>query len=337
MRIGLPKALLYYYYFPLWKTFFEALGCEVVVSNETTKQTLDNGTKFMAPELCVPMKICSGHVAELLEEKVDYIFLPRMVSIHKQETFCPKFLGLPDMMRYTIPGLEEKMLAPQIHSHTERVSHPKDYLILREPLEVSLQDIKKALKQAEKVWCDFRAYSKRGYDIKNATDLALGQVTEMELAEKNKNPFDISIGVIGYVYNIYDKFVSMDLLNHLENLNVNVFTFEMLDEMEMEMELNDMKKAMFWTFSNKLLGTGRRFYHDTHIDGIIHVTAFGCGPDSFVGKLMELESNECHKPFMTVRVDEHSGQNHLQTRIEAFVDMIKKKKNALKTQKQRRA
>lgn len=337
MKIGLPKALLYYYYFPLWKTFFESLGCEVVVSNETTKQTLDKGTKVTAPELCVPMKICSGHVIELLEEKVDYIFLPRMVSIHKQETFCPKFLGLPDMMRYTIPGLEGKMLAPQICSHTEQISHPKDYFMLREPLQVTGQDIKKALKEAEKVWRDFRAYSKQEYSITDAMDLALGQVTEMQLAEKNKNGFEISIGVIGYVYNIYDKFVSMDLLNHLENLNVNIFTFEMLEELEMEKELNDMKKVMFWTFSNKLLGTGRNFYRDSRIDGIIHITAFGCGPDSFVGKLMEIESNECHKPFMTVRVDEHSGQNHLQTRIEAFVDMIKKKKSSLKMQKKRRA
>lgn len=43
MRIGIPRALYYYRYYPLWQTFFQSLGCEVVFSDPTTKETLDNG------------------------------------------------------------------------------------------------------------------------------------------------------------------------------------------------------------------------------------------------------------------------------------------------------
>ena len=68
------------------------------------------------------------------------------------------------------------------------------------------------------------------------------------------------------------------------------------------------------------------FLKDDSIDGIIHITAFGCGPDSLIGKIMELESVDYKKPFMTIRVDEHTGENHLQTRVEAFIDMIYRKK-----------
>ncbi len=56
------------------------------------------------------------------------------------------------------------------------------------------------------------------------------------------------------------------------------------------------------------------------------INSFGCGPDSFLGKLFEIESDDTKVPFMTIRVDEHTGENHLQTRIEAFVDMIRRKK-----------
>ena len=62
------------------------------------------------------------------------------------------------------------------------------------------------------------------------------------------------------------------------------------------------------------------------IDGMIHLTAFGCGPDSIIGKMMEIDCEESNVPFMTVRVDEHTGDNHIMTRLEAFTDMIKMSK-----------
>ena len=56
-RIGIPRAFFYYIYFPAWKTFFERLGFEVVVSPHTTKEILDAGVKEALAEACVPVKI----------------------------------------------------------------------------------------------------------------------------------------------------------------------------------------------------------------------------------------------------------------------------------------
>jgi predicted nucleotide-binding protein (sugar kinase/HSP70/actin superfamily) len=75
-----------------------------------------------------------------------------------------------------------------------------------------------------------------------------------------------------------------------------------------------------------LLGAGYNFFDDPKIDGLIHVTAFGCGPDSMLGRMLEFTAVESNKPFMTIRVDEHSGEAHLATRVEAFMDMLKRKK-----------
>lgn len=64
---------------------------------------------------------------------------------------------------------------------------------------------------------------------------------------------------------------------------------------------------------------------DRNVQGLIHITAFGCGPDSIVGKEIEHDFADSGVPFMTLRIDEHTGENHLQTRIEAFTDMILRK------------
>ncbi|HBE78610.1 MAG TPA: hypothetical protein DDW65_12670, partial [Firmicutes bacterium] len=139
----------------------------------------------------------------------------------------------------------------------------------------------------------------------------------------------IRIGVIGYVYNVYDNLISMDVLNKLRQLGACPVTFEMLTPKEIDEQLSRFPKTLFWTFSNKLLAGAYHFFEDSSFDGVIHVTAFGCGPDSFLGKILELDSLKYQKPFMTVRIDEHTGENHLQTRVEAFIDMIVKKKSKM--------
>ena len=322
MKIGIPKALLYYYYYPFWKVFFEELGFDVVTSHKTTKELVDKGIKVSVPEICVPIKIFNGHVLELLEKDVDYLFIPRMMHIKKGEFFCPKFTGLPDMVRYSIPGAADKILFPKIESYTDDISNINNYLPMCESLGVSRQKVRNASKEGQKVWREFRTLCKTGYTAKEA----LEYIESGKIPQKNDGDSLLSIGLMGYIYDIYDEFVSMGIVDRLREMGIRVQTFEMIDEDILENQLKRMRKRLFWTFSNKLISAGYKFFEDSSIDGIIHITAFGCGPDSLIGKVMELESIDYKKPFMTIRVDEHTGENHLQTRIEAFVDMIYRKK-----------
>lgn len=332
MKIGIPQALLYHYYYPFWKTYFDSLKIETIISSPTNKHIMDMGVKHSVAEICVPIKVYLGHVLELIDRGADYIFVPRFVSIQKGQFFCPKFMGLPDILRHSFPEMEKSMIAPYIESTTEDLATSiKQYQIFEEKFGVSRRDNRRALKNAEKVWKSFREYSLQGYDISEATALAMKDgdkamnIRKIQVKEKVES-LEVTIGVLGYVYNIYDSAISLDILNRLKGMGVKVRTFEMVDEDVLKEQLKSMHKTLFWTFSDKLFAAGNHFYQDSEVDGIIHVTAFGCGPDSMLGKLLELDSPKHEKPFMTVRIDEHSGENHLQTRVEAFVDMLKRKK-----------
>ncbi|MEN6348473.1 MAG: acyl-CoA dehydratase activase-related protein, partial [Syntrophomonas sp.] len=110
-RIGIPRTLAYFIYYPFCKAFFEELGHEVLLSSPTSRAILDNGVKEAVNDACIPIKIYHGHVLDLAG-KVDYIFCPRLVSVRKHgdfgtETFCPKFLGLPDMIRLSLSHIPE--------------------------------------------------------------------------------------------------------------------------------------------------------------------------------------------------------------------------------------
>ncbi len=336
MKIGIPQALLYHYYYPFWKTYFDSLEIETIISSPTNKRIMDQGVKYSVPEMCVPIKVYLGHVLELVDKGADYIFVPRFVSIQKGQFFCPKFMGLPDIIRHSFPEMEPIMISPYIESTTDDLATSiKQYQVFEEKFGISRRDNRKALKNAESVWKSFREYSLRGYDISEAAALSMndGHKTlkqrKSEVKERFETP-EVTIGVLGYVYNIYDSVISLDILNRLKEMGVKVRTFEMIDDDVLKEQLSSIPKTLFWTFSDKLFAAGNHFYHDSEIDGIIHVTAFGCGPDSMLGKLLELDSTKHEKPFMTLRIDEHSGENHLQTRVEAFVDMLKRKKRKVK-------
>jgi len=323
MKIGIPTSLLYYYYYPFWKTMFDELKIEIVLSKTTSKYIVNKGIEYSVPEICMPIKVFTGHVVSIIED-VDYVFVPRMVCVLKNEYFCPKFMGLPDMIKYTVPGAINKVLSPKITSDSDNISNPKFYSEMRSILGIGSWELQKALKKAQREWEKFRQLSKDGYVLSDALDIFEGK----EIADKNiLNKGDITIGLLGYVYDIYDNFVSMNIIEKLKEMNVNIRTFEMLDDSVMNNSIEFMKKRLFWTFSNKLLGAGYYYYDQPNVDGLIHVTAFGCGPDSMIGKMLEMESNTYNKPFMTIRIDEHSGESHLQTRAEAFIDMIRRKKN----------
>lgn len=324
MKVGLPRALLFYYYYPLWQAFFHNLGVETVVSRETTRDMVDAGVRFSVAEICLPIKIFAGHAASLVATDVDYIFVPRMVTVEKAKHFCPKFIGLPDMMREIVPGLAGRLLAPDVRCRHESLIDIMDRRAFAEPLGVSERQVKKAFAAAARHWEEFRRFHRQGYTIDEALARLAGNAAPAP--EETGDAATLNIGLLGYVYNIYDSFVGMDIIPKLRRLGARVVTFEMLDEALIAAQVAPLHKSLPWTFSNKLLGAGYSFFDDPHIDGLIHVTAFGCGPDSMLGRMLEFEAAEKDKPFMTIRVDEHTGEAHLLTRIEAFTDMLRRKK-----------
>ena len=78
--------------------FFEMLGYKTVVSNNTSKLILDNGVMNCVDDACLPVKLFHGHVIDLLG-RADVIFIPRLISINPGEFICPKFIGLPEMIK----------------------------------------------------------------------------------------------------------------------------------------------------------------------------------------------------------------------------------------------
>lgn len=331
IKVGIPRALSYYTFYPLWRVFLEKLGAEVVVSKPTNRKILEDGIKETVNDACIPIKVFHGHVFDLVGQ-VDYIFIPRMISAHGRATFCPKFLGLPDMVRYagvTLPELIDVRYHRRIIPGGQILFF---YSVARQlgvisPLAVIyaagcaiyrqkqyLKLLQGGLKPLEAIETVFS--SKKGQNYRHTG------------REQPKNSGKrATIALLGYPYAIYDAFISAGVYDKLVKLGVEVVTFEEIPLKEMHIYSKRMPQNFFWYYSNQVCWAGLSLLEKKdYVDGIIHVTAFGCGPDAMVDKTLELEAKTAGLPFLSLTIDEHTGEGGVQTRLEAFVDMLWAKK-----------
>jgi len=303
MRIGIPRSLLYYRYFPLWETFFKELGVKIVVSPKTNKDILEKGLKLAIDEYCLPIKAMYGHVLEL-KDKVDYVFLPRVVSLMKKTYTCPKIVAIPDTISALIPDL--KFITTTIN-------------LRRYPLFISFLNIGLKLKKSPlRIIGAYRKAVKK----QEEHEKELIRQGEAILGRGEK----IKIAVISHAYNLNDSYTNGNLIDILKEMHLEPITPEMLPKEIIEKEL-ETEHPIYWYYEREILGASHYLMKNKNISGIIYVVSFGCGPDSLIGEHIKIESKKYSKPFMPLVLDEHQSQTGLRTRIEAFVDLIKRKKH----------
>ena len=323
-RVGVPRSLAYYSFFPLWNSFFEELGCEVLVSRESNKSVLDEGVKETVNDACVPIKLYHGHVKDL-KHKVDYLFVPRLVSLDGKETTCPKFLGLPDMVKHSIKDLPP-LIDLRLDLRKGKFELWKFFKRLGEKLGKSTWEVFKAYIKSKKIYYRYQELLEKKASPELAWKIIKGEKSEEELKKiVVGNP--VKIALLGYPYTIYDPYISVDLLNKCKQMGVDVLTVENIPGKELLKQKKKLSKEMFWYYSNNTTRACLYLLEKKMVDGIIHVTAFGCGPDAMVDKFLELEcKNQGNIPFMTVAIDEHTGDAGISTRLEAFVDMLNRRR-----------
>ena len=77
--VGVPFVLMIHKFFPMANAFFTSLGFNVVLTDPTSEETIQLSQQLAQSETCYPVKLIYGHMQQLIDQKVDYIFLP---SIH---------------------------------------------------------------------------------------------------------------------------------------------------------------------------------------------------------------------------------------------------------------
>ena len=316
--IGIPRALMFYRYFPFWKTFFEGLGWSVKTSDGVRQKE----KIIYFEDSCLPMKLLVTHAVQL-REKVDYLFIPRLVSIHRTYIMCPKFRGAPDIVRLAterkVPVIDET-----IDLRKGGVSFFQSFLKIGKQLGASKQESKKAFREAEDSFSQFR----KGW-MDRINRLPTGQLFQMNIptpSERRSPP--LRVAFIGHPYNLFDVDINKEIFSLAKGLGMEIVTSDMVSEKKIDREVSDLSKEIYWSSGREIVGSLFHFLSGG-VDGVVFLTSFKCGIDAllqeFIKRRLKVRGGPW-LPLLILSLDEHTGREGLITRLEAFRDVVEEKK-----------
>lgn len=333
-RVGIPRALVYYEYFPMWRAFFQVLGMDVIVSPSTTRAMVTAGLKRMVAETCLPVKVYAGHVANLRDQGVDYVLVPAIRATEPGLFHCSKFLGLPDLMRAVVENCP-----PLLELNVDIGKKRRD-------LQAVIRDLGKTLTwkpwllqaAVEAAWEAHLSYQESvhaGRSVLQVLD-ELNPEASPRNGKGKTRPLPPSprggeegtarrsatIALVGHPYLLFDSYLTHNLLDRLQRMGVRVLTPEMAPREGLDEGIHRLARYKYWVYEDEVTGAAGYYLGRPDVDGVIALIAFGCGPDSTMLDLIQRAARQQHKPLMSLVLDEHSGEAGLLTRLEAFVDMI---------------
>ena len=261
----------------------------------------------------------------MLDKKVDKIFVPSIQSILPKIYNCSKLRGLPDLIRNVVK--RDFTLIEATLDKSEKNKGLYDFLMeIVKYFDITDFDrVRKASKNAWKVYNNFQVMTRSGVPYKKALKSA---IENKVIIPENDKMYPINVALIAHGYNLYDERVNIKIFDKLEKLDVKVFTAEQLTIEQMNEGLNSMHSRLYWANEYEITGAASHYIQDKNIDGIITINAFGCGPDSLMLERISRFSRKFGKPILNLSIDEHTGEAGFITRIEAFIDMLYRKKRS---------
>jgi predicted nucleotide-binding protein (sugar kinase/HSP70/actin superfamily) len=350
--LGIPRALMFYRYFPFWHTFFETLGWKVMVTDRIRQK--EKIVYF--EDSCLPMKLLVTHAIQL-KDKVDHLFIPRLVSLHRTYIMCPKFRGAPDIVRLAIER-KVSIIDETIDLRKGGVSLRQSFLKIGERLGATRQEGKKAFREAEKSFSQFqkewvdrinrlpteqlfetdiptpalrrvRGYPEprwiRGHSPE--PHMVQGATSSVEVGAKEIGDV-LRVAFIGHPYNLLDTDINKDLLTLTKKLGMEIMTSDSLSEKEIDREVSDLSKEIYWSSGREIVGSLFHFLSGK-VNGVVFLTSFKCGIDAllqeFIKRRLKVRGGSSI-PLLILSFDEHTGREGLTTQLEAFRDVMEQRR-----------
>jgi len=305
--IGIPRIFFFHDFLPFWSTLFWELGFHVELSSRTNRQIINKGIENILAESCFPHKVAHGHVRELIDKKVDAVFLPSFINFNTEcrdvRSFaCPYAQTMPYIAKVAFQGAS--FISPVVNLELGSGYLVDELHASLKPFRKSKSAIRKALELAEKSQKEFAlSIRKRGSEV-------LGDLPER------------AIVIVGRPYNAFDSGINLEIPKKLAALGV--FSIPM-DYLPLEaVDISDRWSNMYWRSGQNILRAAEIIRENPKLFALF-IGNFSCGPDSFIHRYFDTAMGS--KPFLQIEIDEHSADAGAITRCEAFLDSITGRKN----------
>lgn len=317
LKIGIPRVLNMYENYPFWQSLFENCNFQVVLSDESSHQLYKKGTgSLMSDNICFPAKLAHGHVVNLLEKKVDRIFLP--LVIYEKNEFqksansfnCPVVTGYAEVLKgttYLAESADTPFDSPSINFNDNDLLKKACWKYCK-ALGVSSSVFEKAFQKALTAQDDFKIQVK----LKNAEILDDAVTNNKLVVMVGSHPYHI------------DHLIHQQASQILSDFGVNVINEEIAIDNENE-GFESFYTISQWEYPNRILQAAWWASKQTFPIGFIQLNSFGCGPDSFIMDEISDLTKKSGLSFALIRIDEVSSPGSIKLRLRSLVESLKLK------------
>ena len=307
--IGIPYALLVHKFFPLFRTYFEALGFQVLLSPESDEEIIALAQKYAQAETCFPVKLIFGHMKWLAENGADYIFMPSVLTMKHEKSRvyhnygCVYMQTAPEIVFETLK-LKEKgicLLNPKFSLDFGQQAMAKEMIQTGVLLGCSPESCKEALLKGSAA---VRRQDKE-------TEL-LGNQMMSDL-----KPDEKVLVLVTRNYGISDPVLNMGIPEELLRRGYKVLTLSHL--LAHNLDISEEYSNLYWPFGQHIISGAKIIAAHPNLYAV-YLTNHGCGPDTMLSHLFKKEMEG--KPYLSIEVDEQFSKVGVITRIEAFLNSI---------------
>ncbi len=322
--VGIPRALNMYENYPFWHSFFTQLGYRVELSKPSTKATFKKGIESMPSEnACYPAKLSHGHIMDLLERDVDFIWMPCIRWERQEDEGANNHYNCPIVMSYSealklnidelrtsrtdflnpfIPYDDKEALKKRLFEHLVK-ERKKQHPELAYPSKKEIDDA------VDRAW-------QADLDFKNQMR-AQGEKTLQWIEEHNAH----GIVLAGRPYHIDNE------INHAIPELITSFGMAVLTEDSIA-HLGDLQRNLRvydqWMFHTRLYNAAKVVTQRTDLD-LVQLNSFGCGLDALTTDEVQEIIEGSGKVYTVLKIDEVSNLGAARIRIRSLLAALKQK------------
>ena len=330
------------------KTLLEKLGIDLIPPEKTSSKAIEEGSKI-APELyCFPLKVNIGNYLVAIKNGAEKVLMVENVggSCRQRYYGIVQNKALKDA-GYNIDVIVLKTSPKEIYSKIKEISGASllqiwgagRFAFKKLRLIEKLEKIANYLRPREKERGETSKFLRWALDkidkVKDEKEFTkikkeiLGKISKIKIDRSKKLP---RVGLIGEIYTVCDESINFGIEEKLAREGI---------EVHREMNLTyHLKKGIFpwkdWQIQKKIMpylestvgGHGRdAIYEMLHFtkegfNGVIQLLPFGCMPETTVRPILEKIHQKTGVPFLSLSLDEQVAEVGLQTRIEAFAEVV---------------
>jgi predicted CoA-substrate-specific enzyme activase len=298
--VGIPMAFTVHSLWPFYSWYFHTLGIKVV----TSAKIVAEGVAKQESNYCFPTEIAHGAIQDVLDRGVDYVFLPHFRDMPSTENVhacvCPLTQGLPYFARQAFGLRDEQILRP--------------LLSLSDSFEASREAFEHVAEQLGFT----RAEGSYAYDVGieqyQRFVSAYRELGRKVLRELRDNPERVYIALLGRPYNAFTRDANMGIPRKFTSQGVTIIPFDMIYEDDAEIPPNN-----YWYYGQQNMKAVQQVKKVENLY-LAWVSNFSCAPDSFLLHYVRWMMGQ--KPYLVLEIDSHTADAGLDTRVEAFLDIV---------------